>query len=107
VRPHARLQQLGLIGWREHQFRPGLRLKACAHQLAPDLRHQLGLRAGCARLQPLENLRLPLRPHLQMAVALRIFLRGNIGGRGKPALDQVEDLVVDPVELGAQCGEAL
>ena len=107
MRAHPCLEQLRLVGWREHQFRPRLRLEARAHQLAPDLGDQLRLRAASACLQPLEDLRLPLWPHLQMAVALGVLLRGNVGRRGQPALDQVENLVVDPVELGAQCGEAL
>ncbi len=107
MRANPRLQQLRLIRRSEHQFGPRLRLQARAHQLAPDFRNQFRLRAACTRLQPFENLRLPLRPHLQMAIALGILLRRNVCGRGKTALDQVEDLVVDPVELGAQCGEAL
>ena len=96
-----------LVGRRQHKLRPCLRLEAGAHQLAPDFGHQLGLGASGTCLEPFEYLRLPLRPHLQMAVALGVLLSGNVGRRGKPSLDQVEDFIVDPVELGAQCGEAL
>ncbi len=107
VRTDPCLQQFRLIRRCQHQFGPRLRLEARAHQLAPDFRNQLRLRTPRARLQPFENLCLPLGPHLQVTVALGILLRGDIRRRGQPTLDQVENLVVDPVELGAQRGEAL
>jgi hypothetical protein len=57
------------------------------------------------RLQALKDLRLTARSHLQVAVALGVLGRRDLDGNSKAAVDQVEDLVVDSVELGAQSGE--
>ena len=107
MRANPGLEQLGLVGRRDHHLGPRLRLQAVRHDFPPKLLDQL--RRGAVRpgLEALEDLGLAPRPHLEVAVTDGVFDGGDVGRRSKPLLDEIEDLIVDTIEFDPQRGEPL